>query len=281
MVSPYATDLDPHQVPAEIHHCKVRHTNGRCIKKTNQRCVCFTHFLENFAEILQQLFSTQLETRLRLSRANLLTREWPRYCRKVHWTKMVQSGPNDHFGQNDLIPNRILAFARPKWTKMVQFGPFWPEGFHFGPFRSANRTLAIPDLHFMAVGWSLCRVSASQKGDKAPFCLQGIEECRVRRMFGGWEQGSPILKDGNAAFFGGSLPGPQTCSADRCRAWPARCREPVSSSDGLSSLKSFKLRAQHLLREVLQCGTLFLWPWVLRRGKHWAPNPSYHDMYLC
>ena len=72
-------------------------------------------------------------------------REWPRYCRKEYWTKMVQNGPNDHFGQNDLIPNWILAFARPKWTKMVHFGPFWPEEVHFGPFRSANRTLAIPD----------------------------------------------------------------------------------------------------------------------------------------
>ena len=47
---------------------------------------------------------------------------------------MVQNGPNDHFGPNDLIPNWILAFARPQWTKMV----------HFGPFGSANRTLAIP-----------------------------------------------------------------------------------------------------------------------------------------
>ena len=58
---------------------------------------------------------------------------------------MVQNGPNDHFGQDDLIPNRILAFARLKWTKMVHFGPFRPEEVHFGPFRSANRTLAIPD----------------------------------------------------------------------------------------------------------------------------------------
>ena len=74
------------------------------------------------------------------------SREWPRYCRKVYWTKMVQNGPNGHFGQNDLIPNWILAFARPKWTKMVHFGPFWPEEVHFGPFRSANRTLAIPEL---------------------------------------------------------------------------------------------------------------------------------------
>ena len=53
---------------------------------------------------------------------------------------MVQIGINDHFGQNDLIPNWILAFARPKWTKMVHFGPIWPGEVHFGPFRSANRT---------------------------------------------------------------------------------------------------------------------------------------------
>ena len=47
---------------------------------------------------------------------------------------MVQNGPNDHFGHNDLIPNRTesLAFARPKWTKMVHFGPFWPKEVHFG-----------------------------------------------------------------------------------------------------------------------------------------------------
>ena len=42
---------------------------------------------------------------------------------------MVQNGPNDHFGQNCLIPNRILAFARPKWTILVHLGPptvLWP-----------------------------------------------------------------------------------------------------------------------------------------------------------
>ena len=65
-------------------------------------------------------------------------------CRKVYWTKKVQNGPNDHFGQNDLIPNRILAFDGPKWTKMV----------HFGPFRSANRTLAIPDKRWFRNGGS-------------------------------------------------------------------------------------------------------------------------------
>ena len=52
-------------------------------------------------------------------------REWPPHCQKVYWTKMAQNGPNDHFGQNDLIPNWILAFARPKWTKMDQNGAFW------------------------------------------------------------------------------------------------------------------------------------------------------------
>ena len=30
---------------------------------------------------------------------------------------------------------------------MDQNGPFWPKEAHFGPFRSANRTLAIPDNH--------------------------------------------------------------------------------------------------------------------------------------
>ena len=40
------------------------------------------------------------------------------------------NGPNDHSGQNDLIPNWILALARPTWTKIVHFGPFWPEEVH-------------------------------------------------------------------------------------------------------------------------------------------------------
>ena len=40
----------------------------------------------------------------------------------MYWTKIAQNGQNDHFGQNDLIPNRILVFARQRWTKMVHFG---------------------------------------------------------------------------------------------------------------------------------------------------------------
>ena len=46
---------------------------------------------------------------------------------------MVQNGQNDHFGQNDLIPNRILVFARPKWTILVQFGLKKSILVHLGP----------------------------------------------------------------------------------------------------------------------------------------------------
>ena len=72
---------------------------------------------------------------------NDTNREWPRCCPKVYWTKLDQHGPNSNFGQNALIPNRILAFARPKGSILVHFGLVF-----FGPFRSANRTLAIPEL---------------------------------------------------------------------------------------------------------------------------------------
>ena len=82
---------------------------------------------------------------------NRQSMEWPRCCRKVYWTKLVQNGQNDHFGQNDLIPNWILAFARPKWTILAYFGPFCPKQVYFGPFRSAaNRTLATPDRYSAA-----------------------------------------------------------------------------------------------------------------------------------
>ena len=35
---------------------------------------------------------------------------------------MVQNGPDDHFGQNDLIPNWVFSIRE---TKMDQNGPFW------------------------------------------------------------------------------------------------------------------------------------------------------------
>ena len=41
-----------------------------------------------------------------------------------------QNGPKwskRPFWSNDLILNWILAFAKPKWTKMAQNGPFWPR----------------------------------------------------------------------------------------------------------------------------------------------------------
>ena len=47
---------------------------------------------------------------------------------------MAQNGQNDHFGQNDLIPNRILVDQ--KWTKMVHFVHFGLKEVYFGPFRS-------------------------------------------------------------------------------------------------------------------------------------------------
>ena len=57
------------------------------------------------------------------------TRGWPRYCRKVYWTKMVQNGPDDHlFGQ--YWPYSELDFSIRE-TKADQNGPF----------RSANRTI--------------------------------------------------------------------------------------------------------------------------------------------
>ena len=55
---------------------------------------------------------------------------------------MAQNGQN---GQNDLIPNKFSVFRRQTWTKVVHFGLFWPEEVHFGPFGSANHTLATPD----------------------------------------------------------------------------------------------------------------------------------------
>ena len=54
-----------------------------------------------------------------------------------------QNGQNDHFGQNDFIPNWILAFARPEWSIVVHFGLERSILVHLG--RSANRTLATPD----------------------------------------------------------------------------------------------------------------------------------------
>ena len=89
---------------------------------------------------------TGTENRARKRRINFehtYNKEWPRYCRKAYWTKMVQNGQNDHFGQEDLIPNWILAFARPKWTKMVHFGPFWPKEVYFGRLRSVEDTIFV------------------------------------------------------------------------------------------------------------------------------------------
>ena len=60
---------------------------------------------------------------------------------------MVQNGPNDHFGQNDLVPNWILAFTRPKWTKMVHFGRKGTILVHLGP-----PTVLLP---FLKMPWGI------------------------------------------------------------------------------------------------------------------------------
>ena len=59
---------------------------------------------------------------------------------------MVQNGQNDHFGQSE------WPYSEPDFgiheTEMDHFGPFWPKVVYCGPFRSANRTLAMPEFLF-------------------------------------------------------------------------------------------------------------------------------------
>ena len=50
---------------------------------------------KNYFHNVRAIHANRLKPAIR----NVL-REWPRYCRKVYWTKMDQNGPNDHFGQN-------------------------------------------------------------------------------------------------------------------------------------------------------------------------------------
>ena len=40
---------------------------------------------------------------------------------------------------------------------MEQNGPFWPDEVHFGPFRSANRALAIPELRCLELRFAAIR----------------------------------------------------------------------------------------------------------------------------
>ena len=75
----------------------------------------------------------QKMTKTRKKNQRKRVKEWPRYCRKAYWTKMVRSGQNGQFGQNDFIPNGILALTRPKWTKMVHFGLKRSILAHLGP----------------------------------------------------------------------------------------------------------------------------------------------------
>ena len=70
---------------------------------------------------------------------------WNPFCKKFPLTKW---------------PSSELDFSIRE-TKMVHFGPFWPEEVHFGQFGSADRTLAIrkvlvpPETRFAKKGGSI------------------------------------------------------------------------------------------------------------------------------
>ena len=49
-----------------------------------------------------------------------ISKEWPLYCRKVHWTKMAQKSQNDH-----LV--KMTLFRTGFWHSRDQNGPFWPK----------------------------------------------------------------------------------------------------------------------------------------------------------
>ena len=64
-------------------------------------------------------------------------------CAGPKWSKMVQT--------TILVKMAVFrtGFRYSRHQKiLVHFGPFWPKEVYFGPFRSANRTLATPEkLH--------------------------------------------------------------------------------------------------------------------------------------
>ena len=65
---------------------------------------------------------------------SVLDQYGPKWSKRPFWSKCPYSEPDFSI----------------KWTKMDQNGPkwsiLWPGEVHFGPSRSANRTLAIPEL---------------------------------------------------------------------------------------------------------------------------------------
>ena len=64
------------------------------------------------------------------------------------------------FPENDLIPKRILAFGRPKWTKYCRFWSMLAWKVHCGLCRSPNR---LPDQ--CSRSWAVSRVVWT------PFCV--------------------------------------------------------------------------------------------------------------
>ena len=73
---------------------------------------------------------------------------------------MVENGPNNYFGQNDLILNRTLAFAGPKWSILVHVGLKGSILVHLGP-----PTVLWPFLRHLR-GWGKC---TRRRGGPNPF----------------------------------------------------------------------------------------------------------------
>ena len=70
---------------------------------------------------------------------------------------------------------------------MDHFGPFWPKELHFGPFRSANRTLAIPDcdrLRLLIASdlTALCNPGEMGSPEKSPKDSIVLRTLRRRKM---------------------------------------------------------------------------------------------------
>ena len=97
---------------------------------------------------------------------------------------MNQNGPNDHFGQN----RSELDFGIRE-TKMDQNGPFWLEEVRFGPFRSANRTLAIAEMRRTSA--SAERQHASEATVRKFYADLGALTLIVRRYLHGLQQPVP------------------------------------------------------------------------------------------
>ena len=105
---------------------------------------------------------------------------------------MAQNGPNDHFGQNDLILNWILAFARPKWTILVHFGLKRSILVHLGPPTVLWPFLTGTHRQTRKLPWRKSPPGAVSDTCPTSIKCEGPPECALhllcqpRRQFSGW-----------------------------------------------------------------------------------------------